>query len=87
MDKTWIKCTKQIINTVSISDDLDLCDFFFLCDFTFFIRLVLIGAGSGGGPVLGNPVVELTSTTGVYLGTENDLDLKPSSNIKQTQIV
>lgn len=82
-----IKRTKQVINTVSISDDLDLCDFFFLCDFTFLIRLVLIGAGSGGGPVLGSPVVELTSTTGVYLGTENDLDLKSSSNIKQTQTV
>jgi len=48
-----------------------------LCDLTFLRRLVFVGAGSGGGPaVLGKPVVELTSTTGVYLGTENDLDLK-----------
>lgn len=62
--------------TVSICEDFDLCDFFFLCDFTFLTRLILVGAGSGGGPVLGNPVVELTSTTGVYLGTENDLDLQ-----------
>jgi hypothetical protein len=49
-----------------------------LCDFTFLIRLVLVGTGSGSGPDLGNPVVELTSTTGVYLGTENDLDLERS---------
>lgn len=62
--------------TVSICEDFDLCDFFFLCDFTFLIRLVLVVIGSGSGPALGNPVVELTSTTGVYLGTENDLDLK-----------
>jgi len=62
--------------TVSICEDFDLCDFFFLCDFTFLIRLVLVVIGSGIGPAFGNPVVELTSTTGVYLGTENDLDLK-----------
>jgi len=42
------------------------------------IRLVLVVIGSGSGPALGNPVVELTSTTGVYLGTENDLDLERS---------
>lgn len=81
--KHFAQTKQNIIHTVSICDDLDLCDFFFLCDFTFLMRLVLIGAGSGGGPFLGRPVVELTSTTGVYLGTENDLDLKPSSNIKQ----
>lgn len=40
------------------------------------MRLVFEGAGSGGPLLFGNPVVELTSTTGVYLGTENDLDLK-----------
>jgi len=40
------------------------------------MRLVLVDTDSGSGPALGNPVVELTSTTGVYLGTENDLDLK-----------